>query len=489
METVIIGNGIIALTTAFRLAKRADARDLITIIGPSARAGSATRAAGAMLNSFAEIEKGSLDHEIDMFRFELSHLAGRMWPRFENEMIEAGASCLPLGCRKCSGFGGGGCVDTGTYVVNNTAADDLDDENYDAIVNALEQFDEPFRHVSPRDIPNYLPEQKARATRALYIENEGWFNPKLILEKLDNLLKRFPQVRFVDAEAQRLLKTAEVLTGVVLSNGETLVGDTYLLATGATVTDLIEKSDLGIDIQRIFYGVGVSLEIRSRDFPHTKAIRTPNRGLACGIYSVPFFRDPDEPQDHILIGATNFISPTPYNYGRLTSVETLMKAAMEQINVNFYKADLVGINVGWRPTSQDGYPLIGRTSISNLVVCTGTKRDGFHLSPLLSEILANIIHGDKTDERIEWFHPERKPLRILSREAAIEKSIKHIMSAAYQHGFTPSPGGLTRQIVESHKANLERLHDDVGAHDWGIPPDMLDMYRYGHAKTELRQNK
>jgi hypothetical protein len=21
----------------------------------------------------------------------------------------------------------------------------------------------------------------------------------------------------------------------------------------------------------------------------------------------------------------------------------------------------------------------------------------------------------------------------------------------------------------------------VGAHDWGIPPEMLDMYRYGHA--------
>ena len=29
--------------------------------------------------------------------------------------------------------------------------------------------------------------------------------------------------------------------------------------------------------------------------------------------------------------------------------------------------------------------------------------------------------------------------------------------------------------------DLERLHDKVGAHDWGIPPEMLDMYRYGHA--------
>jgi hypothetical protein len=31
------------------------------------------------------------------------------------------------------------------------------------------------------------------------------------------------------------------------------------------------------------------------------------------------------------------------------------------------------------------------------------------------------------------------------------------------------------------KDGLERLHDHIGAFDWGIPPEMLDMYRYGHA--------
>jgi glycine oxidase len=248
------------------------------------------------------------------------------------------------------------------------------------------------------------------------------------------------------------------------------------------VTDLIAKSDLGIDMQRIFYGVGISLEIKSREFPHTKTIRTPNRGLACGIYSVPYFHDPDQPTDHILIGATNFISPVPYPHGRLTSIETLMKAAMEQINVNFYKADLIGINIGWRPTSQDGYPLIGRTSISNLIICTGTKRDGFHLSPLLSEILASMVYGEAVDERLAWFHPERKLIHSLTREQAIEKSIRHMMSASYQHGFAPSPGGMVNQIKQAHRSTLEALHDKVGAVDWGIPPDMLDMYRYGHAK-------
>lgn len=482
MKTVILGNGIVALTIAFRLAKRSTANDQITIIGKRERGGSATLAAAAMLNSFAEIEVGSLDTELDLYRFELSHLATRMWPKFEKELIEAAGPCLPSGCRKCQGFAGGGCIETGTYVVNNTAADDLDDENYDAIVKALEDFNEPFEHVSPRDIPNYMPEQRHRATRALYLPNEGWINPRLMIEKLDAILARYPQVKFIESHVDRLIQSGTAIEGVALDNGQTIAGDKFVLATGATASDIITKSKLGIEMQRVFYGVGVSVEIKSKDFPHTKCIRTPNRGLACGVYSVPYFTDPDVPNDHILIGASNFISPTPYHFGRISSIESLMKAGMEQINTNFYRADLVRVNVGWRPTSQDTYPLLGKTSIGNLIIASGTKRDGFHMAPVISEKIVAMLFDEPIDERFAWFAPERKPIRQLSRAQAIEKAIRHQMSAAYQHGYSPSSSLKSDQITKMLRDNLERLHDEVGAVDWGIPPDMLDMYRYGHAK-------
>lgn len=481
MHTVIVGNGIIAQTAAFRLVQRTSHQDKITIIGKQDRLGSATLAAGAMLNSFAEIEKGALESELDMYRFELSHLATRMWPKFEHELIEAAGSCLPNGCKSCQGFSGGGCVETGTYIVNNTAADDLDDENFDAILEALIEFDEPHRLVSPADIPNYMPEQHYRATRALYIENEGWFNPRLMVEKLDAILHRSPQVQFVEGHAERFLLGAGSISGLVLDSGEMIEADKFVLATGASASGILERSQLGIEMQRVFYGVGVSIEIRSPDYPHTKCIRTPNRGLACGVYSVPYFTSPDVPHDHILLGASNFISPTPYPYGRLTSVESLMKAGMEQINRNFYRADLIRVNVGWRPTSQDTYPLVGQSSVPNLIIATGTKRDGFHLSPLLSQYIASMILGEKIDERFLQFAPERKPIRSLTRDQAIEKAVRHQMSAAYQHGFSPSKSRMPDQIKQMYRDELECLHDAVGAVDWGIPPEMLDMYRYHHA--------
>lgn len=482
MHTVIIGNGIIGLTIAFRLARRAGFKDQITLIGKKMRPGSATLAAGAMLNSFAEIEKDSLDSELDLYRFELSHLATKMWPKFERELIDATGACLPSGCKKCQGFAGGGCVETGTYVVNNTAADDLDDENFDAILKALQDFNEPHRIVNPSDIPNYMPEQRHRATRALYIENEGWFNPRLMVEKLESALGRFPQVRILDAGVDRLEGSASGVTGAVLESGYRILADNFVVATGSTVTSLMEKSNLGIQIQRIFHGVGVSVEIRSRDYPHSKCIRTPNRGLACGIYTVPYFTVPDQPTNHILIGASNFVSPDPVEHGRISSVESILNAAIEQVNFNFYRAELIRVNVGLRPTSQDTYPLIGKTSIDNLIVATGTKRDGFHMSPLISEQVVSLIYGEKLDDRLSWFSPERSIIRSMTREEAIEKAVRHQISAAYQHGFSPSKSRMVDQIKKMYRDDLERLHDQVGAIDWGIPPEMLDMYRYGHAK-------
>ncbi len=483
MHTVILGNGIVALSIAFRLAKRLGSGDRITIVGRSHRHGSATLAAAAMLNSFAEIEADSLESELDLYRFELSHLATRMWPDFEKELIQAAGAHLPSGCAKCEGCSGGGCFGAGTYVVNNSAADDLDDENFDAIVNALGNFNEPHEFVSPKDIPNYLPSQRHRATRAVLIHNEGWFNPRLMLEKLDQVLQANPRVSFVDGDISQLQAVAGAVSSVELEGGRVVAGDQFVLATGATVTDILSRSRLGIDVQRIFYGVGVSVEIRSPDFPHTKCIRTPNRGLACGLYSVPYFVGPGVPNDHVLIGASNFISPVPYDFGRLTSVETLLKGAMEQINTNFYRADLVRVNVGWRPTSVDTYPLLGRTSIANLIIASGTKRDGFHLAPLISEKIVQILMHEPVDERFAWFAPERAPIRALSREAAIAKAVRHQVSASYQHGFTPPHNRMPDQLKRMYREDLERLHDQVGARDWGIPPEMLDMYRYGHANA------
>lgn len=483
MKYVIIGNGILGLSTAFRLINKVSKNDQIVVIGPNDRTGCATNAAAAMLNSFGEISAYSLKSEYDLYHFELSHLATQKWPEFERELIDAGGDNLPDECSKCQVLTGG-CFDKGTYIINNSASDDWDDRNFNAIVKALEDFNEQYEFVDPLNIPNYKPAQQYRATRALYIPNEGWLNPKIVLKKMDAIVENAENAENINQKVSRLIYSNNKISGVELENGKIIEGDQYLLATGATVSDLLKESKIDLKMQRVFYGIGVSVEIKCPGHSHEKCIRTPNRGGACGIYSAPYFKGPgtDTENDHIIIGASNRIQPNPATTGRVQSVSHLLDSAINEINTYFYGADLININVGWRPTSVDTYPLIGRTTIENLTIASGTKRDGFHLSPVLSEFLASFLLNEKVDERINMFSPEREVIRDISREDAIEMITNSLMSEQFQHGYSPSNPLMNNQLRESYRIEIEKLHDKVGANDWGIHPELVNMYRYGFIK-------
>lgn len=481
MKIVIIGNGILAYATAFRLLENIKSNDKIIIIGKKERRGSATLVAPAMLNSFAELEPDALLSKVGRYKFEMSMKATKMWPSMLSNIVKlandvTGNTYAGYEEKRLSGW-----FDVGTYLINNTMADSLDDENFNSVVTALKTYSEPFEWVDAYDIPNYHPTQNARATRAIYIANEGWFNPRILIEMLESIFQQHQQVTIIDSYVSSLTQRGDTIDYAQLENGDKIQGDRFLLAIGAATTDLIQKSKLTIHTQRVFYGVGVTLQINTPQYPHKKCIRTPNRGLACGLYTVPYFNIDDSESNHIAIGASNYISATPKRRGSLSSVSGLMNGVIEQINTNFYKSELVSVNVGERPLSQDGYPLVGKTSIANLVIATGTRREGIHLAPVLSIELANIIRNGVIDNDISLFHPERDLIIELSREAAITKAVKHLISAAYQHGFRPSDESMVNKLKEKYVADLEKLHDDVGAVDWGIPADMLDMYRYGHA--------
>lgn len=481
MKYVIVGNGIVAASTAFRLTQKAGPGDTITVIGPEDRVGSATLAAAAMLNSFAEIEEHSLKSDTDLYHFELSHRATQQWPKFERELIDAAGEYLPDACSKCE-IHSGGCFSKGTYIINNTASDEVDDRNFEAIVAALQNFNEQFEFVDTSSIPNYAPAAPTRATRAILIHNEGWLNPRIVIEKLDAILNHNSRVVRINAKAARVIKSGATISGIVLDNGETVTGDVFLLANGAATGDLIKQSDLGLNVQPLFYGVGVSLEIRSPDHRHVKCIRTPNRGGACGIYSVPYFLGPHQQNDHILVGASNFLSPEPVFNGRLVSVAHLMESAIKEINAHFYDAQLVRVNVGWRPTTQDTYPLLGGTSVGNLFIATGTKRDGFHLAPVISDMVATLMTGNTVEDEFQRFAPERDVIRDFSRTDGIEIGATSLMSQHAQHGYRPSGIRMNEQIKDFYRKDLEELHDQVGAKNWGIPPELINMYRRGYAK-------
>lgn len=459
MHVIIIGNGIIGLTTAYRLIKK-DQNVKITLVGPSDNKGCASLAAAAMFNSFCEIDSSTLTNKIEREKWLFNKSATSSWPSFLKEIEEDSS------VKQNFGFG--------TFLINNHSTDALEDVNFEAIVSALKEFNEPYSEVNANEIVNYNPQPKDRASRAIFIDGEGWVNPILLVSALKTILEKSGRVSFVNGYAEKLHKVNGKIDSLILEGGEKITGDTYFLSPGATFSKIIDASDLGLQFPRIFYGVGCSILLKTDGLTLSNCVRTPNRGLACGVYSAP------QDATHTLIGASNFISPWPEDNARATSVYALLKSAIEQINQNYYRAQLVKVNVGWRPTSEDTLPLIGKTSIANLLVTTGTKRDGLHCSPIISNYISDLILNGQSEEDYSLFVPERSPVRFLTRKEAIEQAVKHTINAAYQHDFVSAKNRMVDDLTKYYTDDLEKLHDSVGAYDWGIPSEMINMYRYKH---------
>ena len=88
MKIVVIGNGSIALMAAWEAIKRIPDVE-ITLLAPHARPGSASLAAAAMFNSFAEIEVGTLENKYEKAKWLFNHQATPYWktilPELEDE--------------------------------------------------------------------------------------------------------------------------------------------------------------------------------------------------------------------------------------------------------------------------------------------------------------------------------------------------------------------------------------------------------------------
>ena len=159
----------------------------------------------------------------------------------------------------------------------------------------------------------------------------------------------------------------------------------------------------------------------------------------------------------------------------------LIDAAMRQLNSTFYNAELERTFLGYRPTSADTLPMIGETSLPGLFMLTGTKRDGLHNSPVYAQdIVDRILGGPGVIDRA--LLPERKVIRWLSKEDGLRLGVLHLRSAGVQHGLTMPRSNWEPMVSEMLHRHVEEVYTKTGV-DYGIPPELLDIYRFGHVTS------
>ena len=459
-DYIVVGNGAIGCAVAFELQQR-EAGAKIALVGQANRPGSASAAAGAMLNVYAELDAGTLEHPIHRHKFELARRATAKWPNWIAALRSAapGASCPE--------------IVLGTYILKNMVGDEQDDDAYRAIKAALIEYQEPFEIVEPSAIKGYLPSVQGRAFEAIYIPGEGLINPRQLFATYQSVFEAGSPVRTVDATAVRLTVGAAGQKTVHLADGAQLSAPKVLLAAGAETRTLIASiPEIKDRVLPLFYGVGAALLLKIRGEAPPKVIRTPNRALACGIHMVP------QSENTVYIGASNQISPWPEFAPRLTSVQFLAESAMDQLNSSYYNAELQHTFLGYRPTSADTLPMIGETSVPGLFMLTGTKRDGLHNSPIFAEDMVDRMLGG-TGFIDKALAPERKVIPWLSKAEGINLGVRHLRSAGIQHGLRMPRSNWTPMVDDMLTQHVEEVYRVSGV-EYGIPPELLDIYRHGH---------
>lgn len=456
VDVIVIGNGIIADSVSANLMWH-DSKLKVTQIGPKVRIGSATRAAAAMLNSFAEVDKDTFSFPLYQERFRFNRYADRpVWERFLIRLSSA------TGRSVNHGFG--------TFVINNAKSGVLEDENFDAIVRALDLERAKYELVLPSEINKYQPVDSVRALRGVYIADEGWVNPVQLLSSLDYALSKFDNHTMMDTEVVRLNYSSGRVISVETKDGTEVFAEMILLANGAGMTDLMKRSDLGGMLLPVYRGVGVTVILETLGDTLSNCVRTPNRGLACGLYAAP--RD----ESHTIIGATNAIWDIPRTSPTLNNVSTLLHNARTELNQNFDRAAVVGWNVGWRPITEDLMPMIGETEVEGLFVANGMRRDGFHCSPVIGEIMVDLLLRRKPRVEIGSFGPRGRPLQILSREESIDRIVEQTLAAAVEHGFVPGHVNQRLRFGRAIRAEANTVHDWLGLSETGIQPEFFSYF-------------
>jgi glycine/D-amino acid oxidase-like deaminating enzyme len=394
VDVAVIGNGSIGCALALRLsAKHPSVK--VGLIAPSRRPDCASLAAGAMLGAFGEVQAGVLDSPFGRRKFEAGVQASKMWRRHLDLLNSRLASVAPVR------------LDEGTHVVSSPAASQGDDENFEAIVRALRELDEPFREVDPDSIAGTAPKNRSAGRRAIYIDEEGTVSAKHLHRAYDEALTRTPAVTTIDAYAASIEPDGAKQL-VRTTTGETVEARHVVIAAGVHTQRFVERLGLAKRIPRIVFGIGVALVVKVvAGAAPTKVFRSPNRSLAGGLYVVPYG------DEYCYLGATSRISAHATPLPHPGASRELLTRATDEVNESFARAEIHKTLVGYRPTTMDTFPLFGRTSIDGIWIASGTRRDGLHLSPKVAdELIAAIDTG--VQPFAGAFVPER-PL-ILERE-------------------------------------------------------------------------
>jgi glycine oxidase len=371
-DIAVVGSGIIGMACALELAR---AGISVQLIGHQVgrHEGQASRAAGAMLTTFSEVEASQA---LERVRLDVSErVAARSgYEAWLAGLAELGGIDVP--------------VTPGVWV---TASVPNDNKELDAIAAAAVAAGYATERHSPEDFPGLYSET---VFEALWVPGDAGVDAMLLADAATAAVRAHPKIALTTTDASALNDSADGIE-VVLESGETVSAEQVVLAAGVQIPALLHRSALPeLDAPRVLAGRGVSMVLRGGP-QVVSPIRTPNRGFACGAHLVA------RGNGETYLGATNRLTTRPdlARHARSDEISTLLHDGANELNTAVRRAEVVDIRVGYRPYTVDHLPLVGRTRHEPVLLATGTYRCGILLAPRIATLVRQEVehHGALKD--------------------------------------------------------------------------------------------
>jgi len=366
-DVVVVGGGVIGLAIAWRAAQAGMA---VTVCDPRPGGGASWAAAG-MLAPVSEAVYG----EEALLALNLD--SARRWPAFAAQLAEA--SGLDPGYLQC-----------GTVIVARDADDRAALDDLIAFQRGLGLEAELLRSRQLRALePGLAPSVRG----GIHAPGDHQVDNRALLPALraacEHAGARFRLTRVLGLRAK-----ADRVAGVCLEDGDELGAGTVVLAAGCWSGQLegIDPRDLP-PVRPV---KGQLLRLRG---PAAMPLARRNvRGL--DVYIVP------RPDGRVVVGATveerGFdLTPTA------GAVHDLLRDARDLLP-DIAELDFVEVTVGLRPGSPDNAPLLGPAAgIDGLIYAAGHYRNGLLLTPVIADLIAELLETGKLPEQAAPFAVDR----------------------------------------------------------------------------------
>jgi len=443
-DFLIVGNGSIGTYSALNLKKKFPNKT-VGIIGDLQREGSASVAAGAMANVYAEVESCCKSHHELEEKYLSVGLRGRQqWKEFFRMTKTQNVVT---------------CEDTIVFLKKGYS--EFEQKNFESCTSAALR-DNVGKKLTQLEINSLFPHTNIKIDSATKLLGEFSICTTGLFKCLDSFCEN-EQIAFINQNAIEIdPQKMSVRTADNIYTASKIV-----VAAGSQSSALFKD----MKIVPMLQGVGTALLIQKKEtelnFLSKHVYRSVNRGGAqCGLHSVP------RSDGSTYVGAGNYITKPSKSGHRFETIRYLLNAFSDELATDEIGYRLVGdLCHGYRPRSLDGQPIIGcLNSNENIFLASGTNRVGLTWAPDISnQIVKWASEKDISSEYSGW-----SPCRVPDSLMTEEESLEYFCSSRYAAALEHSLFDINNQSqVQSRHEEIERsakllIQNIKNKSDWNL---------------------